>query len=605
MRVIVFVLVFFSFFAKAQTLCENGYAGIYPCENVDLIAHVESIELDGATTNEVWGWTDPLFQKEYVLLGASTGLYFYDITNPVIPIKVGFLPTATFNSSWRTFRTFQNYVFVCSEASGHGMQIFDLTRLRDVVNPPEVFSEDAHYSGFGNCHTLAICEEVGYAYACGTSTFSGGLHIVNIQDPLNPIIAGGYDLNGYTHESNVMVYNGPDPDYLGRTIAFCFNGSVELPVTIVDVTDPLDASTISISTYPQKRYCHQGWLTEDGGYMLIDDELDEYFDLVDSLHTIIFDVHDLDAPVYMGFHVGGTSIDHNQIIQGNICYQSNYTAGFEMIDVSNVSEASLQNVGYFDHFPSNNSQVFQGEWMSYPYFESGIIPVTDIYNGMFLLRPGFMDVLAPDTLCNLEILQLNVIIKEGFAGPFELEFIDLPEGFIPVYDLSNTSSPQNLLIEFDLPLFSGNLQFELVVNGLYYSYSEAVNVVITQPSLFYADSDGDGFGDDFITTFMCESNDGYAFTGGDCNDTDPFIFPDAPGTWENIDNDCNEIIEDDEFYACSDLNNDSFITVLDIQILMGDLFCSGQDCVADINSDGITNITDLIILISDFGEVCP
>ena len=156
-------------------------------------------------------------------------------------------------------------------------------------------------------------------------------------------------------------------------------------------------------------------------------------------------------------------------------------------------------------------------------------------------------------------------------------------------------------------MYIGNLSNHITTDKAFDNALKFIHQVLNESnSLFRLQvTIGDGFGDDFITTFMCESNDGYAFTGGDCNDTDPFIFPDAPGTWENIDNDCNEIIEDDEFYACSDLNNDSFITVLDIQILMGDLFCSGQDCVADINSDGITNITDLIILISDFGEVCP
>ena len=258
------ILVLRAFATFSQTPCENGYAGVYPCQNVDLLYHIPPESIGGATTNEVWGWTDPLDGKEYVLLGTSTGVSFYDIQIPTAPVYLGRLPTHTFNSIWRTLRTYNNYVFVGSEASGHGLQVFDLTRLRDVANPPETFTEDAYYGGFGKCHTLVISEETGYLYACGTNTYSGGLHIVNIQDPLAPVIAGGYDLNGYTHEAQVMVYNGPDADYTGHTIAFCYNGSNSQPLTIVDVTDPTDATTISTTAYPQQHYCHQGWLTEDG-----------------------------------------------------------------------------------------------------------------------------------------------------------------------------------------------------------------------------------------------------------------------------------------------------------------------------------------------------
>lgn len=589
-----------------QTPCENGFAGPYPCDNVDLIFHITPADIGGATTNEVWGWTDPLDQKEYVLLGASTGLFFFDISVPSEPLQVGFLPTHTTNSSWRTFRTYQNFVFVCSEASGHGMQVFDLTRLRDVQNPPEVFTEDAHYGDFGNCHTLAICEEVGYAYACGTGTYSGGLHIVNIQDPLNPIVAGGYDLNGYTHESHVVVYSGPDEDYIGHTVAFCYNGAVPFPVTIVDVTDPVDAHTISISTYPQKRYCHQGWLTDDNGYMLIDDELDEYFDLVDSLHTIILDVHDLDAPTYMGYHVGGSSIDHNQIVIGNLCYQSNYTAGLSLVDVTEIADTTLRRVAYFDHYPANDNQVFQGEWMSYPYFESGIIPVTDIYNGLFLLKPTFVHALTPDTICSNEALSISLEIKDGFPGPYTFSFVNLPSGVNPIYDLSGVNAPSTVVIEFEnTQTLNGDIQFQIQVSGQFNSYEVDVNLFFNTPTIWYLDAENDGYGLESANVLSCDQPAGYAAVSGDCDDSDNTIYPQAVGTSDDLDNDCNGIVEEDEIEFCSDLNGDHLITVSDVQLLIGDMNCTGPDCFADLNNDGITGISDLLILMADFGEECP
>ena len=52
--------------------------------------------------------------------------------------------------------------FVVSDANpGHGLQVFDLTRLRTVTSP-ETFTEDGHYSGFGSSHTISINETTGF-----------------------------------------------------------------------------------------------------------------------------------------------------------------------------------------------------------------------------------------------------------------------------------------------------------------------------------------------------------------------------------------------------------------------------------------------------------
>ena len=69
----------------------------------------------------------------------------------VNPVYLGKLPTHTSSTTWRDVKVYNNYAFIVSEAGGHGMQVFDLTRLRDVANPPETFTEDAHYDGFGEC----------------------------------------------------------------------------------------------------------------------------------------------------------------------------------------------------------------------------------------------------------------------------------------------------------------------------------------------------------------------------------------------------------------------------------------------------------------------
>jgi len=61
---------------------------------------------------------------------------------------------------------------------------------------------------------------------------------------------------------------------------------------------------------------------------------------------------------------------------------------------------------------------------------------------------------------------------------------------------------------------------------------------------FYADSDGDGWGSDTMTAQSCEPPEGYLTTGGDCNDDDPAINPDAIEVCNDIDDDCD--VERDE-----------------------------------------------------------
>jgi len=375
-------LFFISVGVIAQTPCVNGMAGPYPCENINLLSFVENGDLGGGSMNDIWGWVDPLDSAEYVILGRTNGTAFLDITDPVNPIYLGDLPTASLNSTWRDIKVYNNYAFIVSEAGQHGMQIFDLTNLRDITSPPLLFEEDAHYSGWGNAHNIVINESTGRAYGVGTNTFEGGLHIVDISDPLNPTLIGDFSEDGYTHDAQVVNYAGPDTNFQGKEIAFACN---ENTVTIADVTDASNTTLISSTGYPGASYTHQGWLTEDHRYFLSNDELDEQNSGINTT-TFIWDMLDLSAPEIIGTFVSSTSaIDHNLYTHNGYVYQSNYRAGLRILDTENIADAILEEVAYFDVYPSSNSAQFDGTWSNYPYFPSGVIAVSHIQEGLFLL----------------------------------------------------------------------------------------------------------------------------------------------------------------------------------------------------------------------------
>ena len=270
-----------------------------------------------------------------------------------------------------------------SEAPGHGMQVFDLSRLESVTSTPEVFIEDAHYTQFGNAHNIVINEDSGYAYAVGTNTFNGGPHFVNIQNPTNPMSAGGYGSDSYSHDAQVVTYNGPDTDYSGSEILI---GSNEDEIVIVDVTDKNNPVNISKVSYSNIGFTHQGWFTEDQKYFILGDELDE-INYNTKTRTLVFDFTDLDNPTFHMQHLGASSsIDHNVYVKGDFLYQANYTSGVRIIDISNIETNTMTEVGFFDTHPENNNTSFRGAWNVYPYFASGNIIISDIERGLFIIR---------------------------------------------------------------------------------------------------------------------------------------------------------------------------------------------------------------------------
>ncbi|MGH2544035.1 MAG: choice-of-anchor B family protein, partial [Ardenticatenaceae bacterium] len=242
--------------------CVDGFAGEYPCENVDLASFLPLSEIGGGGANDIWGWTDPVTGNEYALMGRTNGTSFVDITDPENPIYLGNLASHTGDSVWRDIKVHLDHAFIVADFNGlHGMQVFDLTQLRDVTNPPVEFAETAHYDEIGSAHNIAINEETGYAYIIGGSLggqiCAGGLHMVDISDPVNPTFAGCFSEDGYTHDVQCVVYSGPDPDYQGNEICFAAN---EDTLTIVDVTDKSAPLMLSRTPYAGSGYTHQGWL---------------------------------------------------------------------------------------------------------------------------------------------------------------------------------------------------------------------------------------------------------------------------------------------------------------------------------------------------------
>lgn len=414
-----------------RIVCQSGMAGAYPCSETDLISFVNIDDLaaglsaEANETNDIWGWTDPDTGSEYVLIGMNSGTSFVNITDPLNPVVVGFLATHSGSIIWRDIKVYNNHAFIVSEAVGHGMQVFDLTQLRTATNLPVQFEETAHYDEYSDAHNIVINEDTGFAYVVGAGgggeTCGGGLHMVDISTPTAPTFAGCYADSqtgirgtGYSHDAQCVVYNGPDTDYVGQEICI---GSNETAISIADVTDKSSPVFVSRGTYPQASYIHQGWLSEDHRYFFQDDELDERGNKTQFTKTIVWDLDDLDDPVVLTEYLASTSvIDHNMYTKGNLLFQSNYTAGLRILDISDP--ANMVEVAYFDTYPNGDPVTFNGSWSNYPYFESGVIAVSSSEAGLFLVES---DVVDKTTAIENDELPVRLTLAAPYPNPFDEE----------------------------------------------------------------------------------------------------------------------------------------------------------------------------------------
>ena len=378
--------------------CTEGMVSRWPCRDIDMTAFLPLPAMGGrrgSRLNDLWGWTDPQTSREYALVGRNDGTSFVDVTDPQFPRYIGDLPMTkgSVANVWRDIKVYADHAFIVADGAGqHGVQIFDLTQLREINLEPVTFEETGIYKGIASAHNIVINEETGFGFVVGASgggeTCGGGLHMLDLRAIPNIEFAGcfadpntGRRKTGYSHDAQCVIYSGPDLPYQGREICL---GSNETALSIADVTDKEAPIAVSVATYPKVAYTHQGWLTEDHRYFYMNDEGDEPQGLVEGTRTLVWDVSDLDDPVLINEYIANTpDTDHNLYIKDNLMYQSNYGAGLRILDITDPR--NLIEIGHFEPGPGSTS------WSNYPYFNSGTLIVTSGSEGLMVLKKRDLD----------------------------------------------------------------------------------------------------------------------------------------------------------------------------------------------------------------------
>jgi choice-of-anchor B domain-containing protein len=385
------------------TACTAGRAGAFPCHNIDYLAQVQLQEIPTQPTSasEIWGFVDADDDREYAILGHRNGTAIYDVTVPGTPVMVGNIPGNP--SLWREVKALQvrqgdgthrAYAYVSTEAPGGGLQIIDLSNLPASVSLANTISD------FSSSHTLYV-SNIDYAtnialpgrqpflYIAGANIGGGAYRIYDLTNPIVPVqVTAPPQGTGYMHDSTSMLITDNRTTQCANAHNPCevlvdFN---ETTVDLWDVTDKSAPVRLSSTGYGNARYTHSGWPTTDNRFIIVHDELDE-LQLSINTHIYTLDVGDLRTPSLVTSYTGAnTSTDHNGYTVGDRYYVSHYKRGLVIFDLTNPR--ALTEVGSFDTYlsPSANSAGTDGAWGVYPFLPSGTLLVSDIENGMFLLR---------------------------------------------------------------------------------------------------------------------------------------------------------------------------------------------------------------------------
>lgn len=339
------------------------------------------------SANDIWGYVSPL-GREYAIIGLERGVAYVDITEPDAPSVVSFQAMGC--SIWGDIATSGEFAysvmdFQCTAGSTTGVRIHDLTQIDagqvDFVREVTVVSSPSGgLTSLQHAHNISICEETGFLYLVGTNLFGGGLTILDLNDdPTSPTLAGGWSEGGI-HDLVVHSYTaGPAA---GREIVFA--AAEDAGLAIIDATDKSNVFTVSRAIYPNLSFAHYCWLDENQKYLYLGDELDELSTINLPTTTYVFDVEDLENPVFVRSFTNGTfAIDHNMTGRKAQLYEANYTTGLRVFDISDVN--MIQEIAWFDTHPETDARSFRGAWGVYADFPSGLIVVSDIQRGLFIM----------------------------------------------------------------------------------------------------------------------------------------------------------------------------------------------------------------------------
>lgn len=359
---------------------------------------------------------------EYAVIGSTMGAHIIDVTNPSQSYEAAFVPGA-FQGSLVTHRDYfhmDNYLYAVCDQGSSTLQIIDLSNLPNSVTI--IYNTDSLISTTHNIFIDTLNKKL--------YTTSG--KVFDISDPINPSFL--FHMGFFYHD----LYVENDTGYFN-----CFSNGLQ----IYEMTTNSPQYLGSLTSYPDQGTNHSGW-KKDSIYLMADEN--------GGLSLKVIDVSDLNNLQVIALFNSGVlpspAVPHNLIIQDNFVYVSYYCDGLQVFDISNPNNPIK--AGYYDTYPSIYCSGFKGNWGVDPLLPSGIILVSDVQSGLFVLEFDY----SPQSICEGD----SILFDTSFVSNQDLYLTNTLDSMgyvdILVMDLSidsNSYSIQNISISYSDSIFVG------------------------------------------------------------------------------------------------------------------------------------------------------
>ena len=326
------------------------------------------------TYNEIWGIVAN--GVEYAVIGSTMGTHFIDVSDPSNPNNILTIDGGTTGASiiHRDYHDLNGYLYaVADEGQQSTLQIMDLSFLPDSVSIVYDSKEFIRRS-----HNIFIDSSSSIMYSCisdGDNVPFAQLRLFDVADPFSPEIIAAYSsISNFNFSQVHDAYVQNDTAYLN-----CGPDGF----LIADFSDPLapqGLASLRPADYVQSGYNHSGWLSEDGKTYFMADETwgqdIKVLDVSDLPDLTVIDTIDAGSDNFL-------TIPHNQIVLGDYLYCAYYYDGLQVWNISDVN-----NIERIMHYPTStrpHRRDYEGAWGVYPFLPSGIILVSDMQEGLFII----------------------------------------------------------------------------------------------------------------------------------------------------------------------------------------------------------------------------
>lgn len=457
--------IFFSLLLLMQLfLSQNIYTQLGNQNMVLLANKNEHPGTGGGLYSALWGYRAPN-GREYAILGCYSGTAFIDITDSANIHEVDFV-TGT-NNNWREMKVFGNYCYVVSEASNSKIQIIDLQYLPDSVRLIGTSNMPSHTT------THSISQEGPYLYLNGcNSSFGQGTVVVDITNPTSPVKRGSWNTQ-YIHDCRVLR------DTIWGANIYDASGGGTGSLYVISAVNKDNLTLINSWVNNPNPGPHNIAITGDRKYALVTDEIPSSFPRV----LKIWNIQNLSNVTFVAQWQPTsitTSIVHNVEIYGNYALIAHYTAGIRLVDISNP--AAPTETAWYDTYPSNNNNSYNGCWGVYM-FPSGKIIGSDRQTGLYVVKPTvpLTGLSTPNGIPN------NFELKQNYPNPFNpsttIEYSVAKSGYvnIKVFDVlgrevallaNEYKSAGNYRVSFDASRLASGIYYYTLKSEDGYSQSK-------------------------------------------------------------------------------------------------------------------------------------